>query len=428
MPYEPLDLGRIIQTAEAIKGARQQSTTEQLRQQYLGIQMKNAQAQGVAQQQDQQLQMDAATAKRNYFTADAILKSQDPRTTAEALLPDGFVQKWNETHQVPWDQFASDPNQIKALAQTMRAKAGAAAGISEPARLETIGDLNKPEAGIYQRNTETNAIQQVTAPQKIDPTERARLDETIRHNRATEAASSDPSSQYDPETLHTAAMVVASDPARMRDYASFGKAGQAARVAINKQITQLKKDTGMSDSDFIQTRARAKAQAGNLAQLTKQQGQIQAAEDLARANGQRVLDLIGLVDDTGIPLIEGITRSAKAKAGNVDAAELKSVMSTFQTEVARLLASGPSMNGVISDSARHEVQAMAPENMSAAQAKRVINRLFTEMDIRQHAIQDQIGQAAGGSVVIPGPTTAPQPAAPPQVIHHPSGATIEIIQ
>lgn len=426
MPYEPIDLGRILQTAEAIKGARQQAATEQLRQQYLGTQIQNAQAQGVAQQQDQQLQMDAATAKRNYFTADAILKAQDPRGTAEALLPDGFVQKWNETHQVPWEQFASDPNQVKALAQQMRAKAGAVAGIAEPTQLQTIGDLNKPEAGIYQRDPQTGALHQVTAPQKIDPNEAARLAETKRHNLATEAnAAPDASSQYDPETLKTAAMVVASDPARMRDYASYGKTGQAARIAINKEITQLKKDTGMTDSDFIQLRSRAKAQAGNLAQLTKQQGQIQAAEELARANGQRVLDLVDLVDQTGIPLIEGITRSARAKAGGVDAAELKSVITTFQTEFARLLASGPSMNGVISDAARKEVQAMAPENMSAAQAKRVINRIFTEMDIRQHAIQDQIGQSAAGSVVIPGQQA---PTQAPQIIQHPSGATIEIIQ
>ncbi len=291
MPYEPIDLGRIIQTAEAIKGARQQNATEQLRQKYLGIQTENAQAQGVAQQQDQQLQMDAASAKRNYFTADAILKSENPAQTAEALLPEGFVQKWNETHTVPWEQFAQDPNQVKQLAQAMRAKAGAAAGIAEPTKMETVGDLNNPAAGVYQRNPETNAIQQVTAPQRIDPAEQKRLDETIRHNRATEANGSGDAG-YDPETLHTAAMVVAADPARMKDYASYGKTGQAARIAINKKITELKKETGMSDSDFIQTRARAKAQAGNLAQLTKQQGQIQAAEDLARANGQRVLDLV----------------------------------------------------------------------------------------------------------------------------------------
>lgn len=413
MPYEPIDLGRILQTAEAIKGARQQSTTEALRQQYLGTQIQNAQAQGVAQQQDQQLQMDTATAKRNYFTADAILKSQDPRGTAEALLPDGFVQKWNDTHQVPWEQFSQDPNQVKALAQTMRAKAGAAAGIAEPTRVETIGDLNKPAAGVYQRNPETGAIQQVTAPK--DPLEQAKLDELMRHNKATEANSSDAASPYDPATLRTAAVVVASDPTRIRDYATYGKTGQAARIAIQKEITQVKKETGMSDADFVRARANAKAETQNLSTLTKQQSQIAAAEQLAHANGDRLLDLFSLVDDTGVPIIEGFTRSAKAKAGNVDAAELRSVLTAFQTETARILSGNPTMSGVISDSLRQEIGRMAPESMSTAQAKRVINRLYTEMSIRQNAIQEQLNSAGNATVVGATPTAQPaQPAPQPQ--------------
>jgi hypothetical protein len=51
---ETFDLGRVLQTAEAIKGQRQQSATEQLRQQYLGLQM-----QGAQQQQDIQGQQAA---------------------------------------------------------------------------------------------------------------------------------------------------------------------------------------------------------------------------------------------------------------------------------------------------------------------------------------------------------------------------------
>ena len=204
---------------------------------------------------------------------------------------------------------------------------------------------------------------------------------------------------YDPVTRRTAAIVVASDPARMRDYASFGKTGQAARIEIQQEISKLKKETGMSDSDFVQLRARAKAQAQNIAALSKQNSQITQAEQLARANGQRVLDLVNLIDQTGVPLIEGFSRSARAKAGNVDTAEFRSVLNSFQTEVARLLNGSPTMAGVISDAARNDIQHIASGDMSAAQAKRVINRLFTEMDIRQAAAQDEMGKAVGQTVV-----------------------------
>lgn len=226
------------------------------------------------------------------------------------------------------------------------------------------------------------------------------------------AASSIDAYKNDPTLRRTAAVVVASDPARMRDYATFGAAGQGIRTAINQEIGQLKKETGMSDGDFVSLRARAKADASNLTKLTAQNAQIEQAEGLLKANGQRALDLINMVDATGIPLIEGFRRSAKAKMGGVNEAELKSVMTAFQTEAARLLTSGPTMNGVISDSARHEVANMSPENMSADQAKRVINRIFTEADIRHGLNLDQINKASSGIPV--GATPTPQAAPTPQ--------------
>lgn len=240
-------------------------------------------------------------------------------------------------------------------------------------------------------------------------------EETARHNRAMEgiaqqkAAGNADQAGYDPETLKTAALVVASDPTRMRDYASFGQSGQNARIAINKAITQLKKDTGMSDADFVRARVAAKAATANLTTLTKQQSQVAAAEELAHANGDRLLQLFDLVDQTGIPLIEGFTRSARAKAGGVDAAELRSVLTAFQTEVARILSGNPNMTGVVSDSLRQEIQHMAPGNMSTDQAKRIINRLYTEMAIRQNAINDQITKSGNAAVVGGQPTPAPAP-------------------
>lgn len=218
---------------------------------------------------------------------------------------------------------------------------------------------------------------------------------------------------YDPDTLDAAATVVMSDPTRIRDYASFGQSGQSARIQIQKAITAKLKAAGMTPADLVSLRAKAHAEAGNLTTLTKQYAQVQSADQLIKANGQRVMDLLDMIDQTGVPMIEGFTRSARAKAGGVDVAEFKSVLQTFQNEVSRVLASNPNMTSVISDSARHEVEAMAPGNMSAAQAKRIINRLFLETDIRQQALEEQINKGAATSVVgAPQPTQQPaQPVA-----------------
>jgi hypothetical protein len=48
----------------------------------------------------------------------------------------------------------------------------------------------------------------------------------------------DPAERLDPVTRRTAAIVVMSDPARMRDYATFGKTGQQARTDIQKNADQ----------------------------------------------------------------------------------------------------------------------------------------------------------------------------------------------
>jgi hypothetical protein len=171
----------------------------------------------------------------------------------------------------------------------------------------------------------------------------------------------------------------------------------------------------MSDSDFIRARTSALSSKGSIVKLTAQNDAINAFEGLAKANGQRILDLLDTVDNTGLPFIEGLTRAAKRSGGNVDAAELKSVLTAFQTETSRIL-SNPNMTGVVSDSARHEVQNMAPDNMSVAQAQRVIKRIFTEMDLRKNFLESTLSGAIDRTVVGGSPNgPVPKPNSQPTV-------------
>lgn len=320
---------------------------------------------------------------------------------------------------------------ISAVAQSQRPKQLFSMILADPSTHQIAGDLGLPmdeiakfvnesdDATIKQTamelakafgakdqgyNVSTNQIHYDSFGNKVaegppDTEGAARLAETARHNRAMESGKD--TGDMDPETLDTAASVVAANPTRIRDYASYGQGGQKNRNAINNRISQRLQDSGMTANDLIQLRARAAAQPANIVKLTQQNAQIQQAEQLARANGQRVLELIDLVDQTGIPLVEGITRSARAKTGGVDAAELKSVLNSFQIETARLLSGNPTMAGVISDSARNDIQHIAPDSMSATQARRIINRLFTEMDIRQAAAQEQLQGSTNQTTVLP---------------------------
>lgn len=202
----------------------------------------------------------------------------------------------------------------------------------------------------------------------------------------------------DDDTLNLAVIDVMADPTgrAMLNYARY-KSDAPKRTQINKEIARRLKDANMTPGDLVKLRAEGVGTRKSISDQVKQLNAINNFETLAKFNGQRVLELIDELDDTGVPWIEGLTRRIKRGGGNVDAAELNAVLVPFQTEVARIT-NNPNLTGVLSDSARHEVQEMSAGNMSAKQAKRVINRLFTEMDVRKASIQNGIN-TAGTSLI-----------------------------
>lgn len=366
------------------------------------------------------------------FVQAGIAKGAEPKALVEQVAPQ-FIQDFESHHgQGSWAQIT--PEQILPMAQGIEQHAMAQLGQGpQPQQYQTV----KKDEVLLPRDANTGVVSSTPAyggqtkptignvnPGDFTPDSVSKYQQSgnysdlVRTYQPAEgsgaAASSIDAYKSDPALRRTAAIVVASDPARMRDYATFGAAGQGIRTAINQEIGQVKKETGMSDADFVSLRSRAKADASNLTKLTAQNSQIEQAEGLMKQNGQRALELINMIDQTGIPLIEGFRRSAKAKMGGVNEAELESVMTAFQAEVARLLTSGPTMNGVLSDSARAEVAHMSPKSMSADQAKRVINRIFTEADIRHGLNLEQISKASSGTVVGAQTTQQAQPAQAPQ--------------
>jgi hypothetical protein len=214
----------------------------------------------------------------------------------------------------------------------------------------------------------------------------------------------------DPEALDMAVTTIMYDPTQTSRYVvSRGEAGQATLNAINRALATKLKAAGMTPTDMVKLRSTYKGEVASQAALTKQKNALAAFEDLARFNGDRLLQLIEKVDDTGVPVIEGITRAVKKGVGNVDVAEFASVLNAYQTEAARIL-SNPNMTGVLTDSARHELQQIVAGNATAAQLKRVINRVNVEMGMRSAYIDEQLGTSR--QTMAPVPDGAPQPPNP----------------
>ncbi len=222
-----------------------------------------------------------------------------------------------------------------------------------------------------------------------------------------------------PEDLDNAATAIMGNPKIRTQYVlSRGKDGQRMLNLINHRITEKLHQAGMNMGDLMAWQSRADAQRASVKDLVGMQNSVSAFEKVAQFNGQRLLELIDNVDDTGVPVIEGYTRAFKRGKGDLDPQEFRTVLLQYQTEVARILNS-PNGKGVISDTAREELMNAVPENMSAGQAKRLITRIQLEMDMRRSALAAQIDDASqqtGYGAVPPGlaPQAAPAPAVAPK--------------
>jgi hypothetical protein len=93
--FRTFDLGRVLQTSEAIKGMRRQAETDKLRDAYMGVQMQNAQQQGVIEANQEVRAQEAhggeqrvKEAKRVYHVSSAIMGSDDPIGAFRELAPE----------------------------------------------------------------------------------------------------------------------------------------------------------------------------------------------------------------------------------------------------------------------------------------------------------------------------------------------------
>ena len=251
-----------------------------------------------------------------------------------------------------------------------------------------------------QRSDETERMKHQDEVRKDRDEERkiALEEETIKHDRAKEEAAKRGIPEPMSDTaLEVAGPVVMADPTQMSRFA--GRSAKDPRMGqINEWIAQKLKAGGQSWQDLERLRQNFRAESKSIDKMTSQRDSIESFEKEARVNGERVLQLLDMVDDTSIPAVEGFTRSAKRIAGGVDASELASVLNSFQTQTARIIGGNPNMAGVVTDSARKDLQSIAPQNMTVAQGRRIINRLFNEMDVRKDAIDQQIKGAQERSV------------------------------
>lgn len=307
--------------------------------------------------------------------------------------------------------------------------------------LRTIADRSKQGAAALQAQMKFHADERADkiagiraeAEKRMEQDERRKImlaEETLRENREKDArlraGIPEPMSQ---ELLDTVAGPLYMADANQMSKFSTNSPKDPRKGQLNEWVKDKLNASGMKWQDLERLRQNFKAEGKSIDKLVPQLNAIESFEGEVRGNGERVLELIDMVDDTHVPLAEGFLRSSKRKLGGVDASELGSVLNSFQTQVARIIAGNPNMAGVVTDSARKDLQSIAPQSMNADTAKRIVKRLFTEADLRTDMIKLQINKAQDhsmestqysipqrnpdGSLKTPAPQAAAGPAAAP---------------
>jgi hypothetical protein len=135
--FQPFNLGSVLQTAEAIKAARAQSTTDRLRERYLGEQI-----QASRDARDRQKRLDDVTlgkekAQQVYTSMQHVMQAQNPKNFMEQNFPELVTNLGG--NGVQWETL--DDEGVKQMAQGIMAKAGAEAGIAAPTPVSAQGKL-----------------------------------------------------------------------------------------------------------------------------------------------------------------------------------------------------------------------------------------------------------------------------------------------
>lgn len=190
-----------------------------------------------------------------------------------------------------------------------------------------------------------------------------------------------------------------------------------AMAAIQREKIAVMKEAGITSEDVVSGRAGFKADTASLNKITPQYDAIVAFEKTAVRNGEMLKTLADKVDTTGVPVVERWIRAGrKSVAGDTDVAKFDAQIQIYRTEAARILVN-PNLTGVLSDSARHEIEAFLPSSATAPQIRNVVDLLKNDFDFRKAGLEEQISSIRTRMRGRVAPSGATPDAAAPQQPH-----------
>lgn len=160
--------------------------------------------------------------------------------------------------------------------------------------------------------------------------------------------------------------------------------GMALQRAVMNRTAELHPGASLAEGS-----AEYAANKESLKKLQSNFDAVSAFENTALKNIQLFRDQAKKVIDTGIPLLNAPLRGAAKMLGSQDQAGFETALQVANNEIAKVTSS-PGLTGVLSDSARKEVEAYNPKDATVGQAMHVADILTQDMANRHQSYQQQI--------------------------------------
>lgn len=325
------------------------------------------------------MRADAYTGARTHLIQTGILKPED---APEQYAPE-FVDAALRAALTPEQQQGADERAAVAAKVTYGAPQTAMVdGKRVPVRAGSDGRLyGTDQKPIASPNVEVNPATQLQLDAAKETQRHNRAQEGLEGQRITNEAGQTP--MLTPEALdvtaHQYAMTGQLPPMGM------GKPAAELRAKIINRAAEIYKGL-----DLPSQQASYQANKGSLVKMQAGRDAINAFEKTALKNIDLFLDAAGKVVDTGSPLANRIAHTVTGQVlGSPDQASFDAARQVAINEIAKIT-SNPNMSGVLSDSARKEVEAFNPQNATLKQAVSVMRTLKQDMANRATSLDDQL--------------------------------------
>lgn len=314
--------------------------------------------------------------------------------------------------------FTDAPEAVQSLAVSQGHQVGDPFKFSEIAALAGLPSFrtqpkpsatpNTPEEQFYA----TYAAEKGTTWERLSTSDKAAARRQWAQADDKSAANAADVTSLTPEGLDMAAVMYRKTgtlpPLGMGDKTTRQRILNRAAGLTAEDISRIE----LGGADIAGNQASYRADRASLAAMQKQRDAITSFEQTASKNIDIFLQTAGKIVDTGSPLANRVARAVGGDVlGSPNIAAYNAARQVAINEVAKIV-SNPNMTGVLSDTARREVEAFNPSTATLAQTVAVMRILKRDMANRAGSLDSTLAdirrRIGGGGVQSP----SPPPAAP----------------